>query len=326
MFGSRYRPAPRMTDTLLIAELITVRDWLRFATSQFTRAQLTFGHGTSTALDEAAFLILVTLHLPIDTIEPWLDARLTRPERLALQGIIEKRVVTRKPAAYLLNAAWIGPHRFFVDERVIVPRSYIGELLNGGLAGVIDDPGGVGRVLDLCTGSGCLAILAALQFEGADIDAVELSGDAIKVAERNVADYRLTDRVRVLQGDLFVPVDAQRYDLIIANPPYVTAAAVAAFPPEFRAEPRMAHLGGDDGMDIVRRILADAGKSLTAHGMLVIEIGFGREILENEFGHLPFLWLDTAESDGEVFALPAAALQATRKPKIAPKTGKQRKR
>ncbi len=306
-----------MTDTPLLAELITVRDWLRFATSQFTRAGLTYGHGTSTALDEAAFLILTTLHLPIDAIEPWLDARLTRPERQALQTIIEKRVVTRKPAPYLLNAAWIGPHRFYVDERVIIPRSYIGELLNGGLAGVVDNPGSVGRVLDLCTGSGCLAILAALQFDAAEVDAVELSKDAIKVAEHNVADYRLADRVRVLQGDLFSPVADERYDLIITNPPYVTAAAVAAFPPEFKAEPTMAHLGGADGMDIVRRILADAGRHLTADGMLVVEIGVGRNVLEAEFGHLPFLWLDTAESTGEVFALPATALMDQRKPKSA---------
>jgi ribosomal protein L3 glutamine methyltransferase len=311
-----------MTETLLIAELLTVRDWLRFATSQFTRSGLTFGHGTSTALDEAAFLILASLHLPIDSIEPWLDARLTRAERLSLQAIIEKRVVTRKPAPYLLNAAWVGPHKFFVDERVIVPRSYIGELINEGLPGTIDDPNTVRRVLDLCTGSGCLAILAAMLCDAAKVDAVELSADALKVAERNVADYRLGDRVRLLQGDLFAPITGERYDLIISNPPYVTNAAVDAFPPEFKAEPAMAHRGGDDGMDIVRRILAEAGRYLTADGVLVVEIGVGRAVIEAEFGHLPFLWLDTAESSGEVFALPAAALMEPPKRKVA----KSRKR
>ena len=310
-----------MTEMPLIAELLSVRDWLRFAVTQFTRAGLAYGHGTQSALDEAAFLILATLHLPIDAIEPWLDARLTRTERQSVQAIIEKRVVTRKPASYLVNAAWIGPHKFYVDERVIVPRSYIGELITAGLPGLLADRDGVGRVLDLCTGSGCLAILAALLCDSATVDAVELSNEALKVAERNVADYRLTDRVRLLQGDLFVPVTTERYDLIIANPPYVTAAAVAAFPPEFKAEPVMAHLGGNDGMDLVRRILGEAGRHLTPDGLLVVEIGTGRAIIEADYAHLPLLWLDTAESEGEVFALPASALAAPRKAKA----GKSRK-
>ncbi len=306
-----------MSEQVLIAELITVRDWLRFATSQFTRNELSFGHGTATALDEAAFLILSTLHLPIDAIEPWLDARLTKVERLQIQAIIEKRVVTRKPAPYLVNAAWIGPYKFYVDERVIVPRSYIGELLNAGMPGVLEETSRVGRVLDLCTGSGCLAILAAGMCENAIVDAVELSVDAIKVAERNVADYGLTGRVRILQGDLFAPVAGERYDFIIANPPYVTTGAVGAFPPEFKAEPVMAHLGGADGMDLVRRILAEAGRHLTVEGMLVVEIGMGRETIEAEFGGMPFMWLDSADSEGEVFTLPASALQSARKPKAA---------
>jgi ribosomal protein L3 glutamine methyltransferase len=306
-----------MTDQTLIADLQTVRDWLRFATSQFARNNVAFGHGTSTALDEAAFLILSCLHLPIDTIDPWLDARLSRAERQQVQSLIEKRVVTRKPAPYLVNAAWIGPHKFYVDDRAIVPRSYIGELLNEGLPGVLDDPTTVKRALDLCTGSGCLAILTALLCESAAVDAIDLSPDAIKVADRNIADYHLADRIRLLQGDLFAPLSGERYDLIISNPPYVTAAAVAAFPPEFKAEPTMAHLGGADGMDLVRRILATAGDHLEPHGTLVVEIGQGRATIEREFPHLPLLWLDTAESEGEVFALPASAFEAPRKMKSA---------
>jgi ribosomal protein L3 glutamine methyltransferase len=306
-----------MTDQTLIADLHTVRDWLRYATSQFIRNNVAFGHGTSTALDEAAFLILSCLHLPIDTIDPWLDARLSRAERQQVQSLIEKRVVTRKPAPYLVNAAWIGPHKFYVDDRAIVPRSYIGELLNEGLPGVLDDPTTVKRALDLCTGSGCLAILTALLCESAEVDAIDLSPDAIKVAERNIADYHLADRIRLLQGDLFAPLSGERYDLIISNPPYVTAAAVAAFPPEFKAEPTMAHLGGADGMDLVRRILATAGDHLQPHGTLVVEIGQGRATIEREFPHLPLLWLDTAESEGEVFALPASAFEAPRKMKSA---------
>lgn len=291
-------------------ELVTVRDWLRFAVSRFREAGLAFGHGTSNALDEAAYLILQTLHLPIDQLEPWLDARLLPAERRAVREILERRLATRKPAAYLLNEAWVQGHPFYVDERVIVPRSLIGELLPDGLlSGAIPDPQSVQRILELCTGSGYLAILAALAFPDAQVDASDISTAALEVARRNVDDYGLEARITLQRSDLFAAHSGRTYDLILANPPYVGAEALAAFPPEHAAEPRLAHAGGADGLDIVRRILAEAGKHLAPAGTLVVEVGTGRPLLEREFPELPFLWLDTAESEGEVFALDASALR-----------------
>jgi ribosomal protein L3 glutamine methyltransferase len=297
-------------------QLQTVRDWLRYAVSRFNRAGLVYGHGTASALEEASYLVLHTLQLPIDQLDPWLDARLLPSERQAVCAVIERRIATRKPAAYLTREAWIQQYAFYVDERVIVPRSYIGELLCHQIKHPSEswhlgfDPRGVGRVLDLCTGSGCLAILAALAFPSSSIDASDLSTDALAVAERNVADYGLQHRISLLHSDLFAGVRGRRYDLVFANPPYVSAEALAAFPPEYAAEPRIAHAGGDDGQDVVRRILAEAGEFLTSGGSLLVEVGTGRGILEAEFPRLPFLWLDSAESQGEVFQLPASALQA----------------
>jgi ribosomal protein L3 glutamine methyltransferase len=296
-----------MSETA-IDDLVTLRDWLRYGVSRFTEAGLVFGHGTSTALDEAAYLILASLHLPIDQLEPWLEARLTRDERSAIANIFERRIATRKPAAYLTGEAWMHGHRFRVDERVIVPRSYIGELLQDRLAAVVTEPDEVSTILDLCTGSGCLAILAALAFPRATVDAAELSMNALAVARNNVRDYRFEDRVRLVQSDLFSGLEGRTYDLVISNPPYVSAASVAAFPPEYRAEPLMAHAGGEDGLDLVRRILDEAPRHLNPGGALVVEIGMGRDILEAERPDLPFLWLDTAESEGEVLALSAADL------------------
>jgi ribosomal protein L3 glutamine methyltransferase len=301
-----------------LAELLTVRDWLRFAVSRFTAAGLVYGHGTQSALDEAAFLILHSLNLPIDQLDPWLDARLLAGEREKLLEILTARIETRRPAAYLTNAAYIQGHRFYVDERVIVPRSFVGELLAGGqLSRILRAPESTVRVLDLCTGSGCLAILSALAFPEATVDATDLSPDALEVARRNVADYGLGDRICLLQGDLFEPVAGRRYDLIVANPPYVPAAAVATFPPEYAAEPAMAHLGGEDGLAIVRRILRDAARHLTEQGALVVEVGTGRPILEAQYPGLPFLWLDTAESSGEVFLLESDQLPAGVEPAAA---------
>jgi ribosomal protein L3 glutamine methyltransferase len=289
--------------------LLTVRDWLRYAVSRFNEAGLVYGHGTASALDEAAFLILHTLHLPIDQLDPWLDARLTPAERQAVGGIIAKRINTRKPAPYLTNEAWVQGNAFYVDERVIVPRSYIGELLGSRLSALVANPESVDRVLDLCTGSGCLAILAALAFPNATVDASDISVDALAVADRNVAAYRLRERITLIHSNLFGQLARRRYNLILCNPPYVSTAAVAAFPPEYAAEPRIAHAGGEDGLDLVWRILAEAGNHLTEDGRLVVEIGTGRDILEAGFPHLPFLWLDSAESEGEVFALSAKDLR-----------------
>ncbi len=292
--------------------LLTVRDWLRYAVSRFNCAGLVYGHGTATAVDEAAFLILHTLRLPIDQLEPWLEARLLPHEKRALSEIIERRISTRKPAAYLTNEAWIGSHSFYVDERVIVPRSYLGELLRNRLAGVVADDIPIRRVLDLCTGSGCLAILAALTFAETTVDAVDISSEALAVAERNVADYGLEGRITLIQADLFEGLGKRRYDLMLANPPYVAATAMAGFPPEYAAEPAIAHAGGEDGLDIVRHILAGAAEHLTPEGMLVIEVGTGRQILEREYPDLPFLWLDTAEIQGEVLALSRSSMPITR--------------
>jgi ribosomal protein L3 glutamine methyltransferase len=294
-----------------LSELLTVRDWLRYATSRFRGAGLVFGHGTATALDEAAFLILETLHLPIDQLEPWLDARLTRAERAAVRDIVERRVTTRKPAAYLTGTAYIQGHRFAVDERVIVPRSYIGELIaTGRFDDLIEAP--PAHILDLCTGSGCLAILAALQFPEAQVDAVELSAGALEVARRNVGDYDLRERIHLLQGDLLTPVLGRRYDLVIANPPYVAAPEVAAFAPEYAAEPVMAHIGGDDGLDLVRRVLDGVAAHLSPDGVLIMEVGTGRELIEGAYPHLPFTWLDTEASEGEVLMIGARDLATQR--------------
>jgi ribosomal protein L3 glutamine methyltransferase len=293
-----------------VDELVLVRDWLRYAVTSMNRAGLAYGHGTTNAVDEAAYLILATLDLPIEDINPWLDCRLTFAEREAVSAVISKRIETRKPAAYITNAAYIQGHKFYVDERVIVPRSFIGELLvQDHLGTVVPAPLAVRRVLDLCTGSGCLAILAALAFPNAEIDASDISEDALAVARRNIADYGLETRIRTFKADLFEGLPPAAYDLIISNPPYVTAEAVAAFPPEYQAEPTLAHIGGDDGMDLVRRILDGAPGRLSADGSLVVEIGMGQEALEASRPDLPFLWLDSETSEGEVFALQAVDLK-----------------
>lgn len=303
-----------MTDPLSPADhLLTLRDFLRHAVSRFNAAGLAFGHGASNAVDEAVYLLLEGLKLPIDTLDPFLDARLLPEERLHLTQLIEARVVTRKPAAYLLKRAYVQGIPLFVDERVIVPRSFICELLVSDLFGgeehaLLEDTGSVETVLDLCTGSGAIAILASHVFENAEIDAVDLSPDALAVAHINVADHGLDERITLFEGDLFAPLEGRRYDLILTNPPYVDEIAMEDLPAEYRHEPAMALGSGLDGLDIVRRILAEAGAHLNAGGGLLCEIGTGREILEAEYPDLPFLWLDTEESEAELFWLPAEAL------------------
>jgi len=300
-------------DDERLAVFTSVRDLFRYAVSRFNAAELAYGHGATNAVDEAAFIVLEGLELPIDTLDPFLDARLVRAERARLLALIDARVSTRKPAAYLLNRAYIQGVPFYVDERAIVPRSFIGELLFHGLVGpgaLIDEPSAIKSALDLCAGGGSLAILAARVFANARVDAVELSADALAVARRNVDEHDLADRVTLYQGDLFAPLGGKRYDLILANPPYVDAESLAAFPPEYSAEPRLAHAGGRDGLDVVRRIVAEAGAHLTQEGALVCEVGRARARLEAAYPELPFLWLDTEESEaeGEVFALRARDL------------------
>ncbi|RQZ17659.1 50S ribosomal protein L3 N(5)-glutamine methyltransferase [Burkholderia sp. Bp9031] len=292
----------------------TVRDLLRYAVTRFSKAKLAFGHGSDNAYDEAAYLVLHTLDLPLDTLEPFLDARLLPDEIAAVLAVIERRATERVPAAYLTHEAWMHGHRFYVDERVIVPRSFIGELLDDGLQPYVADPEQVGAVLELCTGSGCLAILAASAFPNAEIDAVDLSDKALEVAEINVRDYGLDDRITLHRGDLYAPLpefrtqpDA-RYDVILTNPPYVNATSMAALPPEYRHEPEMALAGGDDGMDIVRRIIEQAHKWLHDDGVLVVEIGNEREHVEAAFGGLELTWLPTSAGDDTVFLIQASDL------------------
>jgi ribosomal protein L3 glutamine methyltransferase len=287
--------------------LLTIRDYLRFAVSRFRAAQLEHAHGARDALDEAAFMILETLKLPVEDINPWLDCRLLDDERKRIEALLEARIETRKPFAYLLNKTYLQSVPFFVDERVIVPRSYLAELMFdetiiGGEGFLITEPEAINAVLDLCTGSGCLAVLAAMRFQHASVDAVDLSPKALEVAAINRANHHMDEQITLFEGDLFAPLGKRKYDLIITNPPYVSQRLVDSFPPEHKAEPVMAHLGGKDGLDIVRRILAMAPKHLTDDGLIICEIGEDRDILEAEYD-LPFTWLDTETSEGEVFAL-----------------------
>ena len=295
-------------------ELQTLLDYVRYAVSRFAEARLVFAHGTTDPVAEAAFLVCETLHLHPEQFDPFAYARVTAAEGRKILGLIERRISTRKPAAYLVNKIWMRGLPFYVDERTIVPRSFIGELLDSHFGGgdeatsLIGDPAEVASVLDLCTGSGCLAILAARHFPNAAIDAVDISRDALAVAARNVADYGLGGRVTLHRGDLFAPLGGTRYDLIICNPPYVDAEGMAGLPAECRAEPALALDGGADGLDVVRRILTGAKTHLAPQGGLLCEIGRGRGNLEAAFPQLPLLWLDSEDSEGEVFWIAASDL------------------
>jgi ribosomal protein L3 glutamine methyltransferase len=296
-------------------ELLTLLDFVRYGVSRFNEAKLAFAHGTTDPVAEAAFLVCEALHLhPGEHFEGFADARVTAAEGKHILDLITRRITTRKPAAYLVNKIYMRGVPFCVDERVIVPRSYIGEILDshfadedGGDAALMD-PSSVESVLDLCTGSGCLAILAARHFPNARVDAVDISRDALAVAARNVADHGLEDRITLHHGDLFKPLGGRRYDLIISNPPYVDAEGMAALPPECRAEPKLALDGGADGLDIIRRILDEAGAHLTSEGGLLCEIGRGRDNLEAAYPQAPLLWLDSEDSEAEVFWIAAADL------------------
>ncbi len=288
--------------------LITLRDWLRFSVSEMNRNSVHFGHGCANAWDEAVWLTLGALRLPRDRLEPFLDACLTETERDMLRGLLHQRVHERIPVAYLLHEAWLGEFSFYVDERVIIPRSFIAGLLRDRLTPWIDDPENVTSALDLCTGSGCLAVLLADAFPNADIDAADLSEDALAVAGRNVREYGLQEQISLIRSDLFETLDRQ-YDVIVTNPPYVDAASMDDLPPEYRAEPRLALAGGGDGLDLVRRIIHDAPRHLYPDGLLIAEIGHNRDALEAEFPQLEFSWIETDGSDEYVFVLTQAQLQ-----------------
>ncbi len=278
----------------------SLREAITRAAKKLHKAKLVYGHGTTNALDEAAFLALEGLGLPLDIPDRKLDKQITAKQQARIDGLIAQRIQTRKPAPYLVGRAYIQGIPFRIDERVIVPRSFIGELMfNDNFIGTHK----ITRVLDLCTGSGCLAILAALKFPKAKVDAVDLSTDALSLAQQNVNDHKLGRRIHLHQGDLFAPLKGQKYDLIITNPPYVSASSMRRLPPEYKHEPRLALAGGTDGLDLVKRILKDAPKFLTPHGAMMCEIGAGRKALERAFPKMPFLWLETELSTDEVFWL-----------------------
>jgi ribosomal protein L3 glutamine methyltransferase len=283
------------------ANLRTLRDVLRYAVTRFNEAQLAFGHGQADAFEEAAFIVLRTLKLPIERLDFFADAYLTHAEIHELLQVIDRRVKKRLPAAYLLNEAWLRGYKFYVDERVIVPRSFIGELLDEGLAPWVQDAAEVRDVLDMCTGSGCLAIMAADQFPQASVDAADISADALQVARRNVADYHFEQRVNLVKSDLFAALGTKRYDLILCNPPYVTDAAMARLPAEYAQEPRLALAGGADGMTLVKTLVRQARGHLKRGGLLVVEVGDGRAAAEKIFSDLPLTWLTTSAGDDMVF-------------------------
>lgn len=289
--------------------LLTVGEFIRAATRRMQRARLRFGHGTHNAHDEAVLLTLHVLKLCFESLRGVVDRRLSATERARLESLLERRISTRVPAPYLTHEAWLGAFRFYVDRRVIVPRSFIAELLRAGLEPWL--PPRVRSALDLCTGSGCLAVLLAKRFPAAQVDASDLSADALAVARRNVARYRLGRRVRLVRSDLFAQLRGRRFDLIVSNPPYVKAASMRTLPPEYRHEPRAALAGGADGLDFVRRILAAAHAHLAPGGLLVCEIGHNRRALEKAFPSLPFLWLETSAGPGHVFLLEREQLALT---------------
>lgn len=293
-----------------VNELVTLRDVLRYAVSAFSAADLHYGHGSDNAVDEAVFLILETLHLPVDDFNAFADARLTAREKGLLGERIALRVEERLPTAYLTGRTYLMGLPFRSDTRALAPRSFIAELLRSPLfdgtgegMALVEDPDAISSVLDLCTGGGSLAIFAALSFPNAEVDGADLSAEALSLAAENVADHGLDDRVHLFQGDLFEAVGDRTYDLIITNPPYVGREVMEMLPAEFRHEPVMALAGGEDGFDIVRRILAEAADHLNPGGGLLCEIGTDRELLEAEYPDTPFLWLDTEGSEGEVFWL-----------------------
>ena len=294
---------------MTVTYLSTLRDVLRYAVTRFNGANLFFGHGSTNAFDEAAYLLLHTLKLPLDRLDPFLDARLLPDEVQALLKVIDRRAVERVPAAYITREAWLAGYRFYVDERAIVPRSFIAELIPEQFAPWVSDPDDIGSVLELCTGSGCLAILMADAFQNAKLDALDLSPDALEVAHRNVTDYQMEERITLLQSDLYDALPpGNRYDLIVSNPPYVNAGSMAKLPPEYLREPQMALAGGDDGMDLVRRIVDGARTRLNPRGVMIVEVGNERAHAEAAFPDMELTWLSTSAGDDMVFLLTAEQL------------------
>ncbi len=293
----------------LLDELETLRDFVRFSLSTFHECRLYFGHGTDNAWDEAVQLVLNAVHLPWDTDAQVLDARLTRSEKRRVLEYLRQRVVERKPLPYITGEAWFMGLPFSVDERVLIPRSPIAELVEQAFAPWLR-PGPVSRVLDLCTGSGCIGIATALMMPEAEVDLVDISTDALDVARINIQRHQLEDRVQALQSDLFDALQGRRYDLIVSNPPYVDAADLGSMPDEYRHEPALALGSGDDGLDITRRILRESGRYLEEDGLLVVEVGNSEIHLMEQYPELPLTWVDLETGGNGVFVITAAELRA----------------
>lgn len=289
--------------------LTTVRDLVRWGASRFAEAELHFGHGTDNALDESLQLVLHGLHLDYDLPLQFLDSHVTADERQDVIALLRRRIVERVPAPYLTGQARFAGSWYRVDEHVLVPRSPIAELIERRFAPWVE-PDAVNRILDLCTGSGCIAIACAHAFPDAIVDAVEISGPAVALARTNVAEHDVGDRVRVIEGDLYGPLDTEIYDLIVSNPPYVSAREMAGIPPEYRHEPVLGLEAGSDGLDVVRHILAGARRRMEAGGILVVEVGGSAGRLAEAFPEVPFTWLDFERGGDGVFLLSAEQLDA----------------
>lgn len=298
-----------MTTQQITTELFTIRDWIRFAVSKFEASDIFYGHGTDNGYDEAVWLIMSALHLPMDTLDNFFDARLTEAERIKLADFIEQRISKHTPTAYLLKEAWLQGLKFYVDERVLIPRSFIAELLNNDLSPWIEFPELIESAADICTGSGCLGILLASAFPNAAIDVIDISQDAIDVANINIANYGLEAQITAIKSDMFSALNDKKYDVIISNPPYVDAPAMAALPAEYRNEPQLALGSGEAGLDHTHTILREAANYLTDDGILIVEIGHNREALEAAYPNIVFNWLEVSSGNEFVFLLTRDQLQ-----------------
>lgn len=287
----------------ITSDLFTIRDWLRFTVSQFEVSDIFYGHGTDNSYDEAVWLIMSALHLPMDTLDNFLDAKLLESERLHLADLLVRRVQHHTPTAYLVKEAYLQGFKFYVDERVIVPRSFIAELLVKGLQPWVEYPELISSAADICTGSGCLGVLMASTFPDAAIDIVDISKDAIDVANINIANYGLQFQVTAIESDMFIALKGKTYDLIISNPPYVDASSMAALPAEYQNEPQVALGSGADGLDHTHTLIREAGQFLNEDGLLIVEIGHNRDALLAAYPGLPFTWLTTSSGDQFVFLL-----------------------
>ena len=287
----------------------SIAEFYETAVTQLESAGLSFGHGCTCAEDEVAWLLSATLDIPFDELDKFWSDALTDEQRATLTQRLNERCATKTPLAYILGEAWLGPYIFKIDRRVIVPRSFIAELLMDDLSPWVQNPEAITRVADICTGSSCLAILAALHFPNSQVDAVDLSPEALEVARINVDLYGLEDRLKLHQGDLMAPLMDQKYDIIISNPPYVDAASMDSLPGEYRHEPEMALAGGKDGLDLVHTLMRQAAQTLNPGGWLIVEIGHNKDVMTATYPNLPLVWLDTDGGNDFVFLIDLASLK-----------------